>query len=123
MPTAPTTNRRAGVLTASINGAIYDIVDLKYSLSTVKRETLIGQSGVQGYKETPMQGSVEMTIRDANAISAKTFELFTTATVVVNLANGKTVTAVNCWLTDAVTIDTAEGSFSVKFEGSNVIEF
>ncbi len=121
---ADNTNRRAGVISASINGTIYDVAgDAKYSLSSVKRESLVGQSGVQGYSEMPVAGSISMTIRDSNATSSKFFELFTAATIVLNCANGKTVTGFDLWLTEAIEVNTMEGTFEVKFEGISVVEF
>lgn len=115
-------NRRAGVLTGSIAGNVFDIVETKYSLSSVKRETLVGQSGVTGYKEMPVPGSITLTIRDAKGYSAKQFEAMTTVDIALLLANGKSVVAQNAWCTEAIEVDTLEATFEVKFETTNIVE-
>ncbi len=116
-------NRRAGIASLSINGVAYDVVsDLSYMPNKVKRETLIGQSGVQGYSEMPMAGFISATIRDAGSLAAASLNDLTNATLVLVLANGKVVSGDNMWCTDFAEVKTQDATFSVKFEGSTVYE-
>ena len=116
-------NRRAGIASLSINGVAYDVVsDLSYMPNTVKRETLIGQSGVQGYSETPIAGYISATIRDAGSLSVAFLNGLTTANLVLTLANGKVVTGDNMYCTDFGEVKTQDATFSVKFEGSTIYE-
>lgn len=116
-------NRRAGIASLSINGVAYDVVsDLSYMPNKVKRETLIGQSGVQGYSEMPMAGYISATIRDAGSLAAASLNDLTNATLVLVLANGKVVSGDNMWCTDFAEVKTQDATFSVKFEGSTVYE-
>lgn len=120
---ADNSQRRAGALTASIDGTAYDIVDgVTYVLSTRKRETQIGISGPQGYKETFTAGQIKMKIRDAASLSVKALTGLTSSTVSVNVANGKTVGGTGMWVTEAIEVDPIEGSFDVTFEGREVQE-
>ena len=120
---ATTSQRRAGILTMSIDSTNYDVVsDANYRLSTVNRESLTGLSGVQGYKEMPVTGMIKARIRDSGAISAQAFKDMTSVPVVMNLANGKSVSGNGMWNTQAVEVDPAEGTFDVQFEGVSVEE-
>ena len=46
----------------------------------------------------------------------------TAVSVVMRLANGKSVTGSNMWNIKTVEVDAAEGVFEVRFEGSDVSE-
>lgn len=116
-------NRRAGIATLSIDGAAYDVVsDANYLANSVKRETLIGQSGVHGFSEMPTSGHISATVRDNGALDVASLNNLTNSTVVLTLANGKMVYGSAMWVTDFGDVNTQEGSFSIKFEGANVYE-
>ena len=51
--------RKAGVVSATISGEPIDVVDCTYDPTIVKRETLTGQSGVQGFSEMPKSGKTK----------------------------------------------------------------
>lgn len=120
---ATTTNRRAGIASLSIDGVAYDVVsDANYMPGTVKRETLIGQSGIQGYSEMPMAPYIGATIRDNGSLTVQSFNAMTNVTLVLTLANGKLVYGEGMWNVEAEEVKTQEASFSIKFEGSIVLE-
>lgn len=122
MPVA-TSRRLAGLATMSINGEAYDIVsDAVYNASTIKRETLSGQTRVEGYSEMPVAGYIGATLRDNSAFSVSAFNAQTDCTVVMTLANGKTVYGNGMWNTELSEVKTQEGTFSVKFESDDVFE-
>jgi hypothetical protein len=116
-------NLIAGVAQITVDGATHQLEGgLKYSPSSVKREAMIGQDGFHGWKETPVTGSITMSIRDAGDLTVASFNSMRNATVVATLANGKTVVGRNMGATDVQEVDTEDAKFDVKFEGPQVSE-
>ena len=116
-------NRKAGIATLSIDGAAYDVVsDAEYMTSLVHRETLIGQSGVQGYSEMPQAPYISATIRDNGSLTVGAINALTASTLVMTLANGKVVYGDGMWNTECEAVNTQEGTFAIKFEGFAVTE-
>lgn len=119
----PTTRRLAGISAITIDGTAYDIVgDLTWSPSTVKRETLAGQTRVEGFSEMPVAGFIAATIRDGGGFTVATFNGLTNSTIVVQQANGKSILGNGMWCIDAQEVKTQEGSFGVRFESDDVSE-
>ncbi|HLN23886.1 MAG TPA: phage tail tube protein [Patescibacteria group bacterium] len=120
---ADTTNLLAGTAYFSVDGQSYMLeAKVSYCVSSVKRETLSGMSGVAGYKETPIPGYISATLRDAAGLTVGDFNAMTNVTVTVQLANGKTIVASNAWTVDSQEVDAAEATFEVKFEAITVEE-
>ncbi len=118
-----TTNRRAGIASLSIDGVAYDVVSgAAYFANKIKRETLIGQSGVQGYSEMPLAGYITATIRDNGSLTVGYLNSLTASTVVLTLANGKLVYGDGMWSTEVEEVKTQEAEFMIKFEGPDVYE-
>jgi hypothetical protein len=118
-----TSNRRAGLASLSIDGNSYDVVsEATYYVNKVKRETLKGQSGVQGYSEMPEAGYIGATIRDSGSLTVASFNAMTSSSLVLTLANGKTVHGDGMWNTECEEVKTQEGTFAIKFEGLSVME-
>ncbi|MBC8984032.1 phage tail tube protein [Pseudomonas lurida] len=116
-------NLLAGTASVVANGVNYMLVgDLAYDPSTVKRETKTGQDGVHGYSEMPKPGKITGTFRDSGSLTVADFNAMTNATVVLSLANGKTVIGRNMWTIDAQEVKTAEGTVEVSWEGPSVTE-
>ena len=116
-------NLLAGTASVVANGVNYMLVgDLSYDPSTVKRETKTGQDGVHGYSEMPKAGKIAGTFRDSGSLTVADFNAMTNATVVLTLANGKTVIGRNMWTIDAQEVKTAEGTVEVSWEGPTVTE-
>lgn len=119
----PTSRRLAGVTSCTIQGNAYDIVgDCVWSASVVKRETLMGQTRVEGYSEMPSAGFIAMMLRDSSAFSVRNFNGLTDVTVVVFQANGKQIYGDGMWNTETSEVKTQEGTFTVRFEGNDVYE-
>jgi hypothetical protein len=120
---ADTTNRLAGIAYITVDGKSYMLAaDAAYSVSRVKRETMSGQSGVQGYSETPIPGSISATLRDAGSLTVADFNAMTNVTVMLELANGKMVVGRNMWTVESQEVKISEATFEVKFEGFSVEE-
>jgi len=116
-------NLIAGVAQVTVDGTTYQLEgDLKYSPSTVKREALLGMDGFHGWKETPVTGSITMSLRDAGSLSVGSFNSIRNSTIVLQLANGKIVVGRNMGHVDTLEVDSADAKFEVKFEGPQVSE-
>lgn len=118
-----TSQRRAGIFALNVDGEDFDVESgVTYILNTVKRETLVGISGIQGYKETPVSGQIKAKLRDSSGILASTFANLTSSSVIGHAANGKTVAGTGMWTVETVEVDPIEGTFEVTFEGAQVRE-
>jgi hypothetical protein len=118
-----TSRRLAGIVTMTIDGNSYDVVsDANYNPSTIKRETLAGQTRVEGFSEMPVAGYIGAVLRDNSAFSVRDFNAATDVTVVLALANGKMVYGNGMWNTELSEVKTQEGTFTVKFESDDVYE-
>jgi hypothetical protein len=111
-------NRIAGVAYLKVDGAQFSIAGkFKYQVNRVKRETLVGQDGVHGYKEMPVEPYISGDVRDMPGSRVRRLEDIVDATITLELANGKTVVLRNAWWADASEVDTEEGTYPVKFCG------
>lgn len=120
---ADTTNRLAGIAYINADGKTHMLAgDLTYNTSKVTRETLTGQDRVHGYSEKPTPGQISAKLRDAGGLKVADFNAMTNVTVTLELANGKTVVGRNMWTIENQTVETAEGTFEVKWEGPSVEE-
>lgn len=116
-------NLLAGIASLSIDGVNYLIAgDAKYQVSSRKRETLTGQDAVHGYSETPRAGKISMSLRDRGDLSVAAVAAITNSTIVLELANGKTIVGRGMWSVEDQEVDTAEGKFDAVFEGKSVVE-
>jgi len=116
-------NLLAGTAQITVDGTSYMLEGAaKYNPSSVRRETLMGMDGYHGVKETPVAGSISFTGRDSGDLTVSYFNTIRNATVVLQLANGKTVVGRNMACVDAQEVDTTEATFDLKFEGPSVTE-
>ena len=121
--TLTTSRRLAGVVKFSINGTPWDVVgDLAWSISPVKRETLKGQSGVEGYSEMPMEQFISATLRDRGDVALETLITARNSEIQIQQANGKTISGYGMWCTELGEVRTQEASFAIRFEGDSVTE-
>lgn len=116
--------RLAGVASVTIDGAAYSIAgEGTYRVSTSKRETLSGQDGVHGYSEMPQPGKISWKGRDSGALSIGALDNAVNATVVLVLANGKTIIGRNMWrVGDPIEVNSEDATFTVEFESADVVE-
>jgi hypothetical protein len=113
----------AGTASITVDGTTHLLAgDFKYSPSSIKRETLAGMDGVHGYKETYIPGSITAAIRDSGGLTVADFNSMTNSTIVVSLANGKTLIGRNMWTVESQEVDSTEAKFDVKFEGPSLTE-
>lgn len=116
-------NLIAGTAQVTVDGVTHQLEGAaKYSPATVKREAAMGMDGFHGWKETPVPGSISMSIRDAGDLTVGDFNRMRNSTVVLLLANGKVVFGRNMGTTDTQEVDAEDAKFEVKFEGPEVSE-
>ena len=116
-------NRLAGIASISVGGATYLLEgDLSYSPSTVERTTLVGIDSVHGYKEVPHAPFISGTFRDAGGLTVAAFNAMTSVNIILQLANGKTITGSNMWCVNVQEVKTADATVEVRFEGLSVTE-
>jgi hypothetical protein len=114
---------RAGIASLAIDGEVFDLAaDGTYDATPLTRETMLGQSGVQGFSEMPKAGTIGGRIRDAGNMTVSQFKAKTNSTVVLRMANGKTVQGDGMWCTECSEVATQEATFTIKFEGTTVTE-
>lgn len=115
--------RLAGVASLTVAGQTYLLVaDAAWRPSKITRESLTGMDGVHGFKETPATGMISATIRDAYGVSVANFNSMVNVSVVMQLANGKTIVGNNMWTVESQEVKSMEATFEVKWEGADVSE-
>lgn len=113
-------NRVSGIAFLKVNGQQYDLKGKwKYMVNKVKREPIVGQDGVHGYKEMPEAPYISGDLTDMPGTKVKRLEGITDATITLELANGKTVLLSNAFWVDSSEVDTEEGTYPCKFVGLN----
>lgn len=112
-------NRIAGVAYLKVNGrqvALSGKWTTNLSING-KREAIVGQDGVHGYKEMPtapkFSGDACYT-RDASIEELRNID---DATITLELANGKIHLLRNAWCSDEIELNTEDASFKLTFEG------
>lgn len=112
----------AGTCYFSVDGQRFPLVgDFAYRNSGVTREAKNGADGYHGHKEKPINGMIRARVRNAGSVSIDVLNNLVNATVVAELANGKTVIGRNMFRSgEPVTADAEEGEFEVTFEGPDV---
>lgn len=118
-------NRIAGVASVTIDGRAYSIAgEGSYRPSGSKRDPLYGQDGYHGYSEMPIGGKITWKGRDSGALSIGTLSEAYDATVVLSLANGKTIIGRNMVRVGEgpIVVNTEDGTFDCEFEGPDVTE-
>lgn len=119
-----TTNRLAGTAYVTIDGLTVMVAgQFKYSPGKVERTTLTGMDTVHGYKEKPRAPFISYQARDSGGTSIAQINDSTNVTVVVELANGKTVIGENMWSVNTQDVDSEEAVFDVRWEGGSVKEY
>ncbi|EGG3071020.1 phage tail tube protein [Salmonella enterica] len=111
-------NRLAGTAYVTVNGLTIMVAgEFKYSPSTFKRESLSGMDGIHGYKESYTSPYISCKVRDSGGTSVADFNGQTDVSLVVELANGKTIIGSNMWTVETQEVDSGEATFEVRWEG------
>jgi hypothetical protein len=112
-----------GIVMVTIDNDVWNAVDaVEYRPTFATREILKGQSAVEGFSEIPESGLISMTLRDRGDATVSSLNRKTAAEVVIQAANGKTISGFPMCQTGDIKVATKEGTFSITFEGPNVTE-
>jgi hypothetical protein len=115
--------RVGGIIQVIVNGERQQAKgSWTYNLGIPEREAVVGMDGVHGYKESPRVPFIEGEITDRGDLDLAQLASMTDGTVVLSLANGKTVTLNDAWAAGEWTGNTEEGNIPARFEGMSAQE-
>jgi hypothetical protein len=112
----------AGAASLTVDGVAYNITASDFRCSLFKAETLKGQTQVEGYTETPMEGYISATVRPLPNQPTAALVGARGSTVVLVRRSGQTVYGAGMWQTEEGATNTLDGTLQVKFEGPLVTE-
>lgn len=112
-------NRRVGgLLFLKVDGELFQAKgEFTYNINPVKRESVVGQDGVHGFKEEPKVQFIEGSITDSDELDLEGFYAIRDATIVLELANGKVIQLREAFYAADGDVTTSEGEIQVRFEG------
>lgn len=97
--------------------------NLNVSLSKVERTGIAGLDRTHGYEEKPRVQFIEADITLVPELSIEDLEAITDATVVAQLANGRSYSLFEAWTKAAFELNAEQGMVRVRFEGMDGSEF
>lgn len=109
-----------GIIEVKVDGQIHRAKgDFTYNPGVAKREAVIGSDGVHGWKETPQVPFIEGEFTDVGAEGPDMIALrkVKSATVFLQLGNGKAFVLRDAVYAGDGTSHTEEGNMDVRFEG------
>lgn len=120
---ANTRNRIAGTLALIVNGETHNIAgDWEYNLGAPKRTGVVGPDRVHGYMEEPQVPFIQGKVRDRANLNVLAMLTIDDATVVLPIANGKTVVLRSAWQAGEGTIAANSAEIDTRFEGLSADE-
>lgn len=116
--------RIGGIITLKVDGAqLAAKGNFTYNLGGFKREAVVGSDGVvHGYKETRIVPFLEGEITDTSDTNIPALLRLTHSTVVLDLANGKSIVYRGAFYAGEGTGNTEEGNFPLRFEAIDAEE-
>lgn len=115
--------RVAGTAFFKVDG---DLIPLRgnftVSPSAFERTGIAGQDYVHGYSELPRVPYIEGDVTTIPGLSLERFESMTDVTITAELANESVYVLKEAWCRSALEINTREGQFRVRFEGTTCEE-
>lgn len=116
-------NRIGGVIFFKVDGVQYPAKgNFSYSLGTPKREAIMGADGFHGYKEMPQVCYIEGEISDTYDLDVNSLLNVTNGTVLLELANGKSIVLRGAYYAGEGKLETEEGKVAIRFEGASAEE-
>lgn len=115
--------RVGGIVNLRRNGTLLRVkANVQIQGLTNKKEGVLGQDTVHGYKEIPQIPAFDTEITDA--LDTDLAELFsgTADTITCEVANGKVYALRDAWFAGEGTINSEEGNVTVRWEGLSVEE-
>lgn len=110
--------RVGGTLFLKINGEQLQAKgEFTYNINPVKREYIAGSDTIHGYKEEPKVPFIEGAITDSDELDLQALQATVDATVILELANGKTIVLSEAGYTADGDATHTEGEIQFRFEG------
>lgn len=115
--------RIAGIAFLKVDGNQYPLRgNFVISPSAVVRAGIAGQDYVHGFSELPRVPYIEGDVSMVPQLLAENVEAITNATVTCEAANGNVYVLKEAWSDAGFELNTHDGSFKVKFEGTSCTE-
>ena len=115
--------QRGGIISVQVDGVLLEPKgDWTYNTGEPMREAIIGTSGVPGYKTSPQVAFCEGAITDRGDLDTAELKNGAGKTVVLGLANGKSIVYRSAWFAGAGDTSTAEGELAVRYESGEAEE-
>ena len=116
-------NRIGGTISFKIDGSQFPAKgNFTYNLGRPKREAVIGADGIHGYKEVPQVAYIEGEITDTFDTDVSGILELTDSTILLELANGKSVVLRGAYFAGEGNLETEEGKLAIRFEGIDAEE-
>lgn len=110
-------SRVGGIIFVKVDGEQLQAKgEFTWNLGEPKREGVVGQDSVHGYKEEPQIPFVEGSITDNSELNMQRLVLVKDATVTLDLANGKTIVWRKAFYAAEGNTTTGEGEHEIRFE-------
>lgn len=93
-----------------------------YNLGVDKKTAVVGADETHGYMREPQVPFMEGEITDHSTLDLRALQETTEATVVLELANGKSIILREAWYAGEGTVSTQEGNIAARFEGISAEE-
>ncbi len=115
--------RIAGMLEFNIEGVPYDASgNFSYGLGVPKKEAVMSNGKVIGYKETPTVPFIEGEVIDRANLDVKALFSIKDKSIYLKLGNGKLISLREAWYAGEGTGQTDEAKLQVRFEGLDAEE-
>lgn len=115
--------RVGGIITIKVNGSqLAAKGNFSYNLGKPKREAVMGTDGFHGFKEAPQVAFIEGEVTDKYELDLSRLVAIENATVLLDLANGKSVVLNDAYFAGDGNGETEEGKIAVRFEGPSAKE-
>lgn len=111
-------NRVAGTTYVYVDGALLPLGGtITVSTWDADKETVVGLSGVVGYKEKPRAPFIEVEVITDGTLDLQAFQGVRNSTITAELANGQVWVLNPAWATTAPDGNHADGTATLRFEG------
>lgn len=116
-------SRIAGVAFWAVDGTRLAVRgNLTVSPTATERAGIAGQDYVHGYSENPVVPYVEGDVSTVPGTKVSDIDAVTGSTITVELADGRVFTLQNAWRAGRSEVNTKDGMFKVRFEGTACTE-
>jgi hypothetical protein len=111
--------RVGGIIRVTVDGTeVRAKGEFTYNLGLPKNESVIGAGSVHGYKSTPQAAYVEGEVTDTNDLDLVALVSVTNSTIILELANGKSVVLRQAYYAGDGEGTTGEGAVKVRWEST-----